>query len=1285
MAYKSIFDTQSNTPTTTPTKVAPVASSGYKSIFDTQPIQPIKLSSAPVAPQATLTPQIKIPTFVNPATLDQSKQPKLSSLNPADYPTPQISAPPPLDMTPNNITGNKATGLVNATQYLDPKTGTITTPPPTPHLTLWGSIKDTMSNLYTGTIKAVSDIASDPLNLKTQDSMGNDLGKFYGNLFQKAYEPISHMFDFLDLEGESAKMTAAGKFDTTGMTPEQISNKAFTNYQDISNQGMTASKYVNDFSNTVQGIVGSLITMSGIPSALNVAAQLPVVGTLSKIISTAFTALDESGKVVSKGIIDPYLIDNLPISEDSKTNLKTTSDNLTGFVYQFIGPVALHELSTKVVDSGVIEKIQQKVTKDIITQYNLPKTVYINGTQIRDIWQTGKKLTPEISKLFTDLDLTVEQRRAAMQNGISITVPMEKVVSITDKPYWAKVKDLFKVPETQPDVRTSTFKDEKPTVAPRGLLSEPKLNPDILNTIDSNIKNYQSMGGAGVGTETPNASLRDLAKVSDTPEATSLAQSGLSKAITAGEITPNKDGTISVRRTGDISNKNDLVSITYDKTGSGFIDSTGKAPVYDFNIKQADIKYFIGGPEKELLIPKDVAMKATTSTPTAKVEPIAKVSTTTKNIKVLDSNGERITDIGGKNYPVNPDGTITVYHETATPKTFKKGIDNGKEIYFTNNPKGVGGGTIESPKDSTVLSFNIDPKKLQNTDLTSVETSKNEQWFKANAEDLKGIKINKTTTIKANIKDDGQIIKEALTKNKKSPFLKNEVLLKSSKDNQWFDTKNDSNKVLTRNQLKVGQIVSTSLYGSNPYVITEIIKPGEFKAISESDLLKQSKKVINNKVQSVPKEIVKARIQEKNTIYRGQDKPGAVSTNKNDNIGDPLKDLFPKSVFATNNIEYAKQYGENIVKIDSSKLKFLDLDNPKTNFEKEIAAKINGHINDENALSTKEGQIIANELEKNGYAGIKRIYDNKDNTVEYIQIKPTEPPKPQVKVEAKTESKYLYHGTKTSLDSKIGKEGLMGSGGGSSWSTNSEYSKDFGGSIYRVAKTDVNNQIYEGPGGGVSATGDETYKMVKGAVKPENLEVSHDGGKTWNKVKQTEPIQPEKKTSGLAKSINQLLLEKKIISHSGELSKYQNSTITEQSKLATDFVNEGPVAFRPALRGEVDLPGRLKPGNFALGVVKYLKLNPNPDVAYELLNSPLLSEVSEAGSTLGLLQNREQDSLTSVANDIRKAREAKLGDKTTIAAKKRLAVKDIVKEQQKVNLSKDEMKWDNFIDNIKTC
>lgn len=183
----------------------------------------------------------------------------------------------------------------------------------------------------------------------------------------------------------------------------------------------------------------------------------------------------------------------------------------------------------------------------------------------------------------------------------------------------------------------------------------------------------------------------------------------------------------------------------------------------------------------------------------------------------------------------------------------------------------------------------------------------------------------------------------------------------------------------------------------------------------------------------------------------------------------------------------------------------------------------------------------------------------------------------------------------------------------------------------------------------------------------------------------SKPTLPEgNKPSGIAKSIESKAIEEGLISKGlDKLASYDSSTIKEQAEIFSRTVNEkGIDEVRAIIRGEKPLPEGAKGFPFIVATEKYLETNPNPEMINELANSPLTSSASEAASELGLGQNRGQDAFTAKVTEIKKAREEKVGK--DVKAKKKKIIKDLKEETEKINLSKEDLSWDKFIEGI-TC
>ncbi len=155
------------------------------------------------------------------------------------------------------------------------------------------------------------------------------------------------------------------------------------------------------------------------------------------------------------------------------------------FSTSFLGLVMLGGISHAA--SPATKAAWQKATKDIIETHNLPKSVFIKPGDIKDF------TTAEQSTMINDLGLTNAQYIKAFKNGLTIDLPLEKVVSSVDKPWFAKAKAAFGFKPSEPNVISKNYVpvDGKtgPTEGVRGLIEAPK-SSDITpyQVVDSHIK-----------------------------------------------------------------------------------------------------------------------------------------------------------------------------------------------------------------------------------------------------------------------------------------------------------------------------------------------------------------------------------------------------------------------------------------------------------------------------------------------------------------------------------------------------------------------------------------------------------------------------------------------------------------------------------------------------------------------------------------------------------------------------------------------------------------------------
>jgi hypothetical protein len=126
-------------------------------------------------------------------------------------------------------------------------------------------------------------------------------------------------------------------------------------------------------------------------------------------------------------------------------------------------------------------KVAERFLKQKITNYKMPETISLSPAQVRDIYQTGTLTTPEQQSLFASLELNSYDLRGALEHGVNINIPAEKIISIVDKPFWAKIKSLF---GATLENKITMLPVEKPTKAPAGLIEgkSPKIiTPKIID------------------------------------------------------------------------------------------------------------------------------------------------------------------------------------------------------------------------------------------------------------------------------------------------------------------------------------------------------------------------------------------------------------------------------------------------------------------------------------------------------------------------------------------------------------------------------------------------------------------------------------------------------------------------------------------------------------------------------------------------------------------------------------------------------------------------------------
>ena len=88
--------------------------------------------------------------------------------------------------------------------------------------------------------------------------------------------------------------------------------------------------------------------------------------------------------------------------------------------------------------SDLIKLATRKTTKEF---QGAPETVNISAEKVKDIFQTGEKISAEEQSLISSLGWTAKEYRDAITRGVLIETPAPVLLKTMDRPIWAKVKE----------------------------------------------------------------------------------------------------------------------------------------------------------------------------------------------------------------------------------------------------------------------------------------------------------------------------------------------------------------------------------------------------------------------------------------------------------------------------------------------------------------------------------------------------------------------------------------------------------------------------------------------------------------------------------------------------------------------------------------------------------------------------------------------------------------------------------------------------------------------------
>jgi hypothetical protein len=226
-------------------------------------------------------------------------------------------------------------------------------------------------------------------------------------------------------------------------------------------------------------------------------------------------------------------------------------------------------------------------------------------------------------------------------------------------------------------------------------------------------------------------------------------------------------------------------------------------------------------------------------------------------------------------------------------------------------------------------------------------------------------------------------------------------------------------------------------------------------------------------------------------------------------------------------------------------------------------------------------------------------------------------------------------------------------------------------------------------GGGLDKFGTQTYEMV--VFDPKNIKTKSQLTDFYNQVTkssvtpkkpvESNPSQLGQTPSKIAQSIQSKAVEQKLTEGFEGIAGYDKITIKDQAERASQLLTDPDKTLR-VIKGEEALPEGLRGTALITAAEEYIKKTGDVKMAYELANSPLVSETSAAAQELRLAAEREPDSLVAKLQEVKKARETaavkRYGDVKKATKQIKTAIKaEITKTTPK---AKD---WVSFLEELK--
>lgn len=236
-----------------------------------------------------------------------------------------------------------------------------------------------------------------------------------------------------------------------------------------------------------------------------------------------------------------------------------------------------------------------------------------------------------------------------------------------------------------------------------------------------------------------------------------------------------------------------------------------------------------------------------------------------------------------------------------------------------------------------------------------------------------------------------------------------------------------------------------------------------------------------------------------------------------------------------------------------------------------------------------------------------------------------------------------------------------------------------------VIKTEVVPEnivpVEKAPAGGIAP-------QVKGGFL-ENVQAPETVSMAPKEVKPSAPVSAEtvpagevvQKPSKIGESIEQKAIEQKLTEGFEGTAGYDVITIKDQANRAAELVTGNIEQAKAIVRGEAPLPEGLRGTSLITAMEEHIRKTGDTKAAYELANSPLVSETSYAAQELRLAAERIPDSFTAKVQEIKRARQANIEKKGGMQKQTKQVVEEIGTEIKKVSSKRPS--WEEFINEVK--